>query len=176
MKRFILSTLLTLFTLPAFAGDSGLYFNPKHLGQGLTMIRQGNLVFFNIFDSLHRDEGCDPLTVPENSLAYNYDCSLPVWFFGADEITEDNQVLQGFIYAGVGINAPTGIADVRNPFVSIHSENLLIGVYRLERLNTAAGGWILAVVRLGNVLPANTPIYGTTVYSHRLVIADEAKD
>lgn len=152
--KYILAALLALMTLPAFAMDSGLYFNPERDGEGINLIRNGDKVVF-YFYTYQPHERCWNVEVPEGSLVTDDNCNEQRWFLSAgDKLQEDT--IEGWLYIGLGTGYPKCLPNPEDPFLSVCGDAHIIGRYIMARNQN---GWRMIVVRVGEILDKEDPLF-----------------
>ena len=147
------------------AADSAMYFDFDRLGEGITLMRSEDRILFTYFT--YADGGnCQGIDVPNTSIASNADCTQSRWYFGTDTINDDDDEVIGLFYMGVGADFETGgVPNSQNLFGTILGDNLLIGLFTLERF---IDGWKLSIFRIGNALPEDAHVYGVHEFPDRL--------
>ena len=156
MKRFYAFALMVMLAFPAIAGDSAIYFDPEHSGNGLNLLRNGDRIQITLFDYTDY-QGCWGATFPESSIIDAENCSMPRFFLsGGDLINASDTQVTGWFYAAYGVNYPEGLESSDNPFEVILGDSIVVGVYTLQR---QAPGWRLRIIRVGEVLDADNIIF-----------------
>lgn len=155
MRNLFLSLCLSacaLFTsTAAVAQDSGVYFNPEADGEGIVLIRNGDLFVTYLFT--YGEDICGlpvpPVVSPEPEVVEGEGCvgNGQRWFVGADEATGD--FVTGFLYVTDGIDYPAALDG------KVATETK-VGVYTLARDGT---GWALFVTRFGPALEVDDPLF-----------------
>lgn len=156
--KYLLTILLTLFTLPAMAGDSGMYMDLARPGEGMLLQRNESNVVFFLFT--FGAEGCYGYEFPSVGpfLDPEYDCYRQGgrWFYANDLHFRDDTQLSGFLYMAYGTNWPNGIQDLQNPFIDTVSESFAVAVYTMIRSDQ---GWRISIQPFGNLLAPDDPIF-----------------
>jgi hypothetical protein len=164
MKIFALF-LLTL-SLSAFAVDSGIYFDLKRGGEGISLHRDGDRVVVYLFTYGGEDQEVPVFMPPWVSPQVPLENPLngQRWFLMSDVI--DGDTLAGIVYQSGGINYP----------VKLHPNDIAaavaVGNYELTR---AGEGWDLVIVPSANSpLAADDPLFTVDFkFSTRLFVAGD---
>jgi hypothetical protein len=145
--KYLITILLLIFSLTAWAGDSGLYHNPDRNGEGILLQRNGDTVVTFLFT--YGAEICGlpipPIPSPEPPVLPD-DCQ-PIgqrWFLGVNDIV--GNVVSGILFATNG-------APGSDPVVG---EEIAVGTYTMVR---DGAGWLLAVNRFGPELDIDDPLF-----------------
>ena len=134
MKKLLLILLAYSLFLPAFAGESGAYYNQDRNGEGIIYQNNGTHELWYFFT--YGEELCT--TEPVVSPAISMEVCIhdgQRWFFGTG----------GLAYITLGLEYPEGIEG------EVGKADL-IGTYRLIRYG---GGFSLFIERFGTVLDAD---------------------
>jgi hypothetical protein len=165
MMTKLLTLLLSLFATCAMAGDTGLYTDETRYGEGITLVRNGDIVQFFLFTYEPNSECWNFENLPEVTDWSEHTCHEQRWFLtGGDELTGDT--VSGFLFSTVGIDYPEGGSDPDDPFASVVGDDFVIGQYILRRQGT---GWRMVVFPVGIALSADDPLYNTT-FNFNLVV------
>jgi len=149
MKKLIYILLLA-FSFPAFAGDSGDYFDLDKNGEGLNLGRNGDTIFFKYYTYGGDSECGEPVVSPSIPT-----CELngQRWFFGVDTYNEISESLTGNFYITEGVDFPFG-ADGNV------GDATIVGRYTLVR---DLEGWALFVTRFGTTLSQDDPLFDDVI-------------
>ena len=87
---------------------------------------------------------------------------------GGDTINDKDAIAaEGWLYIGLGVDYPKGVASPNDPFKSVVGEAHIVGRYLLSRSLT---GWKMVVVHFGEVLDKDDPLYQTVFDFNTLII------
>lgn len=147
MKAFLIVVLMA-FSLAAWAGDSGLYFNPDRNGEGISLQRNGDTVvtyFYTYGAETCPDPDLPTVSPVPDEIVCGHDGQR--WFLAVDDIV--GNVVSGLLYITEGQNYPgSGTVGDETP----------VGTYTLVR---DGDGWAMAVNRFGPALDADDYIFAT---------------
>jgi hypothetical protein len=161
---------MIFMTSPANAGDSGVYYTPEVDGQGLNFTRFNNLTQF-FFYTYEPHSTCWNLNIPELGLVTHDNCHEQRYFMSSGDVMIDEDTIEGWLYITVGLDFPFGVTDPTDPFIHTVGAPLAVGQYRMERFGD---GWRLSIVRWGEVLEPDDPIFtGTIDFTTRILAATD---
>lgn len=156
--KYLVALILMFVTASAFSEgpDSGLYFNPERDGEGINLIRNGDVIVFYFFTYEPASE-CWNISIPDGGLVTEENCHEQRWFLSSGDIIEDDKVVEGWLYTAVGLGYPKCLVTPDNPFDSICGEAHIVGRYIMSRFND---GWRMIVIPFTEILDKEDALFG----------------
>jgi hypothetical protein len=156
MIKYLIASVL-LFATPVLQAEpiTGIFYNQDATGEGVTVFANPKQAVAYMYT--YGDLNCHRI----------FDCDLNGmrWFLMSDPWDADADQMEGFLYAGRGIDWPTGINDPDNPFGVKVGEAVIVGVYRLKRVGNGyvfgAAPYMPKIDELGvDPLDPDDPLFG----------------